>query len=291
MKIRVNEYILENEKINEDKRVACITDVHSNVSALFSIVEVLKQIPLDYIFLVGDTVDCQDEEKKLGLILALNRLNSLAQVYLSMGNHEIYEKDIYLYGKSKKQITEEYFNFFSMLEKLTPCISLLNEFETTQIDDSIILNALNVPFYCYKNETEQNFLKVLSSLNYNIDEKKFNILLSHSPNCIINSDKIKYFLETDLILSGHNHGGLVPTFIQDKLNNHVGLMGPYGKIMQNSAYGFYENDDASLIVSNGVTRISKNINKLVFKPEVEIIKLQKGEQHSLKLVKRNIYKA
>ncbi len=224
MKIRVNEYLLENEKINEDKTIACITDVHSNASTLFSIVEVLKQIPLDYIFLVGDTVDCQDEEKKLNLILALNRLNLLAQVYLSMGNHEIYEKDIYLYGKSKKQITEEYFNFFSMLEKLTSCISLLNEFETTQLDDSIMLNALNVPFYCYKRETEQNFLKVLSSLDYNIDENKFNILLSHSPNCIINDDKIKYFLETDLILSGHNHGGLVPTFVQDKLHNHVVLV-------------------------------------------------------------------
>lgn len=291
MKIRVNEYLLENEKIKEDKTIACITDVHSNVPALFSIVEVLKQISLDYIFLVGDTVDCQDEEKKFGLILALNRLNSLAQVYLSMGNHEIYEKDIYLYGKSKKQITEEYFNFFSILEKLTSCVSLLNEFETTQIDDSIILNALNVPFYCYKNETEQNFLNALSSLNYNIDENKFNILLSHSPNCIINENRIKYFLETDLILSGHNHGGLVPTFVQDRLNNHIGLIGPYGKFLQNSAYGVYENDDTSLIISNGATRISKNLNKLVFKPEVEIIKLQKGEKHSLKLARRKIYKA
>ncbi len=293
MKIRVNEYLLQDKNVKKEKNLASIADIHGNTLAMNLIVKLLKEYSLNYICLVGDTVDCKKDENKTELVSCLKELNRMCYVFLSMGNHEIYEKDIYLYDRSKKIITENYLNFFKQLDGLTNCISFLNEFNSLELPDNIQINALNVPFVCYKYETKENFEQFLSTLNLEFDEDKFNILLSHSPNCILQNNIISYFKEMNLILSGHNHGGLVPTFLQDIIKGHKGIVGPYGKIFQNNSYGTWTNDNTSLIVNNGVTRISDTkllgISDSIFMPEVDIVNIKPSNEHSLNLVRRKVY--
>lgn len=293
MKIRVNEYLLQDQHIKKDKCLASLSDIHGNTVAMNLIVKLLREYSLNYICLVGDIVDCNKDENKTELVYCLKELSKMCYVFLSMGNHEIYEKDIYLYGRSKKVRPEDYLNFFDQLDELTNCISFLNEFNSLELPGNIQINALNVPFVCYKYETKENFEQFLSKINLEFDEDRFNILLSHSPNCILQDNVISYFKEMNLILSGHNHGGLVPTFLQDVIKGHKGIVGPYGKLFQNNSYGTWTNDNSSLIVNNGVTRISDTkllgISNTIFAPEVDIVNIKPGNEHSLSLVRRKVY--
>ena len=102
----------------------------------------------------------------------------------------------------------------------------------------------------------------------------------------------------NLILCGHNHGGLVPTFIQDIKKGHTGFVGPNARLIQHNAYGVYSKNDISLLISNGITKISKSsslrnfseILSTIYIPEIELIHMKKSDKHSLQLINRHIYK-
>ena len=201
-------------------------------------------------------------------------------------NTDIYKYDFY--KKIKENANIEIFD---------------KDFSSTFLCDNLKLNILNFPkkYYVDKENVEvfDKFIKKIDN-NYN-DNDNFNIMLVHSPNSIIQKNKIINYSKTinnmNLILTGHNHGGLVPTFIQDIFNNHCGIVGPYSKIVQRNAYGFWTRDNISLLVSNGVTKFSesaplKGFHKLfnyILPPEVDLIYLKNGN-HNLKLTGRKTYK-
>ena len=86
-------------------------------------------------------------------------------------------------------------------------------------------------------------------------------------------------------------------FIQNLSKKHTGLVGPYARILQHNAFGYWTNNDTSLILSNGITKISNSselslistaINTF-FMPDVELIHLTPSDNHNLQLQKRKIY--
>ena len=86
-------------------------------------------------------------------------------------------------------------------------------------------------------------------------------------------------------------------FIQNLSKKHTGLVGPYARILQHNAFGYWTNNDTSLILSNGITKISNSselslistaINTF-FIPDVELIHLTPSDNHNLQLQKRKIY--
>lgn len=74
-------------------------------------------------------------------------------------------------------------------------------------------------------------------------------------------------------------------------NNHVGILGPYNKIFLKTAYGTWSTDQTSLVLNNGMTKFSEScclsyISKLLnhmFIPDVDLIHLKAGDNHSLTL--------
>ena len=281
--IKVNEYVLKDPRFNKDRTVVNMSDIHSNVVALNNIVKLLEEIKASYIYVPGDTLDSIDNPHNKEIMELLKKVGNISQTFLSVGNHEMCELS-YETGKKEEVESKDYIDFFIEVAKQTDCIPMISDFSKIDLADDLSVSAANVPFSYYgKKENLEQYKKLLENVKEKMDENKFNVLLLHSPNSLIQNGKIDRSSDVirnmNLILCGHNHGGLMPTFAQDILKGHRGLAGPYAKLFQPNAYGVYNEEDTSVLVSNGVTKISATseagkingiLNK-IYTPEIDII--------------------
>lgn len=300
--IKVNEYVLKDPRFNKDRTVVNMSDIHSNVVALNNIVKLLEEIKASYIYVPGDTLDSIDNPHNKEIMELLKKVGNISQTFLSVGNHEMCELS-YETGKKEEVESKDYIDFFIEVAKQTDCIPMISDFSKIDLADDLSVSAANVPFSYYgKKENLEQYKKLLENVKEKMDENKFNVLLLHSPNSLIQNGKIDRSSDVirnmNLILCGHNHGGLMPTFAQDILKGHRGLAGPYAKLFQPNAYGVYNEEDTSVLVSNGVTKISATseagkingiLNK-IYTPEIDVIHMVKSDEHSLKLENRSVRK-
>ena len=300
--IKVNEYVLKDPRFNKDRTVVNMSDIHSNVVALNNIVKLLEEIKASYIYVPGDTLDSIDNPHNKEIMELLKKVGNISQTFLSVGNHEMCELS-YETGKKEEVESKNYIDFFIEVAKQTDCIPMISDFSKIDLADDLSVSAANVPFSYYgKKENLEQYKKLLENVKEKMDENKFNVLLLHSPNSLIQNGKIDRSSDVirnmNLILCGHNHGGLMPTFAQDILKGHRGLAGPYAKLFQPNAYGVYNEEDTSVLVSNGVTKISATseagkingiLNK-IYTPEIDVIHMVQSDEHSLKLENRSVHK-
>lgn len=300
--IKVNEYVLKDPRFNKDRTVVNMSDIHSNVVALNNIVKLLEEIKSSYIYVPGDTLDSIDNPHNKEIMELLKKVGNISQTFLSVGNHEMCELS-YETGKKEEVESKDYIDFFIEVAKQTDCIPMISDFSKIDLADDLSVSAANVPFSYYgKKENLEQYKKLLENVKEKMDENKFNVLLLHSPNSLIQNGKIDRSSDVirnmNLILCGHNHGGLMPTFAQDILKGHRGLAGPYAKLFQPNAYGVYNEEDTSVLVSNGVTKISATseagkingiLNK-IYTPEIDVIHMVQSDEHSLKLENRSVRK-
>lgn len=300
--IKVNEYVLKDPRFNKDRTVVNMSNIHSNVVALNNIVKLLEEIKASYIYVPGDTLDSIDNPHNKEIMELLKKVGNISQTFLSVGNHEMCELS-YETGKKEEVESKDYIDFFIEVAKQTDCIPMISDFSKIDLADDLSVSAANVPFSYYgKKENLEQYKKLLENVKEKMDENKFNVLLLHSPNSLIQNGKIDRSSDVirnmNLILCGHNHGGLMPTFAQDILKGHRGLAGPYAKLFQPNAYGVYNEEDTSVLVSNGVTKISATseagkingiLNK-IYTPEIDVIHMVQSDEHSLKLENRSVRK-
>ncbi len=300
--IKVNEYVLKDPRFNKDRTVVNMSDIHSNVVALNNIVKLLEEIKASYIYVPGDTLDSIDNPHNKEIMELLKKVGNISQTFLSVGNHEMCELS-YETGKKEEVESKDYIDFFIEVAKQTDCIPMISDFSKIDLADDLSVSAANVPFSYYgKKENLEQYKKLLENVKEKMDENKFNVLLLHSPNSLIQNGKIDRSSDVirnmNLILCGHNHGGLMPTFAQDILKGHRGLAGPYAKLFQPNAYGVYNEEDTSVLVSNGVTKISATseagkingiLNK-IYTPQIDVIHMVQSDEHSLKLENRSVRK-
>ena len=298
MKIKINNYILENPKIKEDITILNLSDIHSNIKALDKIIDYIKNIHIDYILIPGDIVDILNLDNEKEFLEKVIELSKYAHTYIVIGNHDKY------IGARKYTDIENFknTNFYKTLSNVSTITLFIENFKTIDINNNLSISALVFPnSYYYEKEKINNFNSFIKEIdNNNLSDNKFNILLAHSPNKLIQKNKIINYSniinKTNLILCGHNHGGLTPTLIQDLLKNHIGFFGPYTVFIQRNAYGIWSNANKNLLVSNGVTKLAnsssfKFLHKLansILIPEIDIIKLKNGN-NSFKLIDRSKY--
>lgn len=298
MKIRLNEYDLESNKIDQSYDILAVSDIHSNLTALRFIWSFLTD-KTKILTISGDTLDHIELKERKEIIEELKYLSSHIKVLISRGNHEdvIIRKE----GRNTLRIPTNDLSFFDDLKSKTDCVVMTDTIETHEVDKIFSVSSINMPtLWYYGGENREEFYQVLSNNSISIDKDKFNILLSHTPNPLIRNNELVHLPELDnmdLILSGHNHGGLTPMFIQNRSKNHTGLVGPDFKIGKPNAFGYYTTDYTSLIISNGVTKVAPSTEFLkylsivnnVFIPDFELIHLTPGDSHNLQLIKRNIH--
>lgn len=294
MRSIVNEYIVKNKDLNKSEKIVNISDIHSNINALKNIIIILEQINPSIITMPGDIIDSIDDYCIKEMQKSILKLHKKYKIYISIGNHDTVRFSK-IDGRRTEVDTSNY-EFFENLKKEGVNV-IYNTKEQLKATDDINIYAINPPVSWYQQgEDKDEFINLMSQ--YNFSENKFNLLLSHTPNGFINNGILTCDSNINLILSGHNHGGLTPQFIQKLSKNNVGLAGPYGKILFKNAYGVYSNDNSSLIISNGVTKIA-NTSELSFLanlinnylvPEFDILDLEPADENVVSLEKKYILK-
>ncbi len=201
-------------------RIVQISDLHIGQlmtgKKLKEIVEQVNSLKPDLIAITGDIAD-GSVENLLNEVLPLRKLKSKRGVYFVTGNHEYYS------GVDDWTIA---------IERMG--IKVLN-------NESIKIEKGNDFFYLagvtdhsakrFGKDHAADFKKALSGL----EKEKKKILLAHQPIAVREASQYG----TDLVLSGHTHGGQIWPF-----NYFVYLQQPYLK-------GFYQYKNTKLYVNQG----------------------------------------
>lgn len=219
--MKIEKYIIENNKIQNDKTIALISDMHLgnklNTRHYNNVIDRIDLINPDYITLVGDYFFgfgkynfMYPESRKL-LLYYLDSLKEFAPVIMSLGNHDLsrlHEQELResfkklshngVYPLDNSNIIIDDFNFFGYFppRKHFPIDDLTKKKEDIIIDD---LKSLN---------------------DFQPIEDKINILLSHLPNLVLNDNIQKNIEELklyDVILSGHAHNGYLRLPVENAL--------------------------------------------------------------------------
>jgi len=271
-------------------KVLAMSDVHNNQMAFAGLLKLVKQEKPDYVCLAGDTLDRTDCDVSQ-LIDWLKSLSKMTTVVVGLGNHEMATCGFW----PRRIKAGENLDFYAAVRKIKNCVLLRDTFGTFEAKGNVTFSALNMPETWYAGrETQAEFLEVLGTIPARaLRKKRFNVMLSHSPNGwlaggkLLSRGDVEILGKLDLIISGHNHGGLVPVVLRPLLMNH-GFIGPKYKLFQPHAFGSWTDGETSLILSNGVTKFAETsglaaagrfLNKL-YVPDVEVIELIPDDEYS-----------
>ncbi len=266
-------------KVNNKIRIIQISDLHNcsfgkNNSKLINRVKKLKP---DLILFTGDILDSKATSDK-SVIELCETLAEVAPSYYIYGNNEVerfYDVPLNQKELDKKfgfddknrdpeklaEITDE---FTAKLEASGVKV-LKNEHDTltigtTNVDVYGVLNSNPSSFWSYSGEKFNNYL-------YN-NTNHLKITAIHEPVLLE-----EFTPETwgDLVLAGHNHGGLVKIPMIGPLYTHDGGLLPN----RNGHYtvGRYEVQGRPLIVSAGLE--NTNLFRLNNPPEITIVDINK----------------
>lgn len=276
--IKNNFYEINNNKIKTETKIALISDIHFSSKIKDKVLEEtitnIKFNKPNLICVVGDTLDSNNEANNNQVVNKMKKffkeLSSIAPTIIGYGNHDI------MYLKKHKEIEGNKKILKDILKDIPNC-TLLDNNSTNIL--GINFYELNLPFDYYYNKKRKENIEILKEEFNKIKIKninEFNILLIHSPLLIHKLKNIKF----DLILSGHTHNGLFPSFLEDKFKNNYGIINPYKKLFSNYCRGKLNYGNTIHIISGGITKLS-SISKIfskfnfLFKSHIEYITLKK----------------
>ena len=254
----VRRHIYKSKKLPDEldgKKILHISDLHSKrfgKDNIKLINKIITEEP-DYIFMTGDIVN--KKEVDISKFLSeLKEIFSKYTVFYSMGNHER------LLGY------EKYKDYIQKLKKYGVHVLL---------DSNVYIGKernVNIVGLNYKSnirddkehiQNEEKYISYLKEKIGNIDDTKFNILLSHDALNFKMYAKMGY----DLVFSGHVHGGLIRIF-------KLGLLSPRGRFFPRYCVGKYKKKNTTMFVSTGMGKASIPI-RLFNPPEILVVELKR----------------
>lgn len=260
-------------KCSVDKRIVMLSDIHyynkKMENVLCAIVRQIKRLEPNYICIPGDFIDERIIQDKEYFLIFLNSLKEIAPVTLSIGNHEVKTK------KDKLEYMDQ--ELFDEIRNISN-VHLLNN--ASWESEHLRFTCVTFPFVSYE-EKKKSYMKTLEALQKNypdgLTKDKYNIVLSHSPFILLHNEvqKTKFYRDSDLILSGHTHGGLTPAWIAN-LTHHV-FITPEQHLFPKNSYGYLKKEKT--IVSSGITKLSHfnpfHCFNFLFSSEIVVIDLKK----------------
>ncbi|SDJ56379.1 hypothetical protein SAMN04487760_108131 [Lachnospiraceae bacterium G41] len=200
--VDLNRYVVRSVAIYDSKvkkklKVCFVSDLH-NYSCTPKFYEDIKEFAPDVILCGGDTITAAKGRKQDRAYYFLKELSGIAPTFTALGNHE-YRAKIYpeVYGTM-------YDEFAAKMEEYNIPI-LSNSFHYFE-ENNIKVSSADIDRSFYKRfkvyHMDDDYIE---SLIGKLEDDKYNILLAHNP------DYFKYYnaYGSDLILSGHVHGGLI----------------------------------------------------------------------------------
>lgn len=283
------EYIIESSKINEDKNIAICSDIHINKKMpekkLDEVLKTLSDIKPTHIVIPGDLYDVEDItlfniEDRVSLFI--DKATDIADVFYVKGNIE-----------QKNSLLP-----YRLYCNINPRFHLLCEQNSDGKykyikDNSINIAGIKLPLNFYKlSESERTkflllrYKKYLEKLSKYCGKKDFNILLCHDPIIASAMHHLKTIttnetnLNFDLVISGHNHGGMWPNWMKPLFK----LAGANMELCYPTyTKGMIElgNNGEKMIVSEGITKFHSDFGKLQ-----ELEKFHKGTIENVKIISK-----
>lgn len=265
---KITSYTVINESASVDSRlkIAMLADLHNTVFGDNNdeLINKIKEYKPDCIIIAGDMTVCLEDEKDNNIETAkfVNRLGNIAPVYYGIGNHERGTK--YLY-KDMGDNWERY------IKSLAPNINILSNenISLTKGDVKYNIYGLDIPGKNYKRLKKENLdVKYLID-NIGTPNKGYNILIAHNPDYFDVYEK----WGANLVLSGHNHGGLV------RLPLLGGVISPRLHLFPKYSYGRYHLNTSQMILTNGLGSHSMKI-RVNNVPEVVFIQIKENKPYN-----------
>jgi len=220
-----------------------------------SIIRDIKEYKPDIIVIAGDMIVCSENHINNNIKTAefVNRLALVAPVYYGYGNHEMGVSAQY------KGVGDNWINYTSILSDKVHLLN--NEKITFEIKGQLFsIYGLNIRGKHYTRfKVPPLYVQDIETYIGRVDKNSYNILIAHHPDYF--ESYVKW--GANLVLSGHNHGGLV------RLPLIGGLLSPRLHIMPRFTYGIYKKNDTKMLLTNGLGAHSlkirvNNIPEIVF---------------------------
>lgn len=269
-KIIVKNYDVSSKKIqNRNIKVALISDIHFNPFynhyILNSISNKIRQMDVDYIFIVGDIIDwigfVDNKEKMYILYNWLSNLGNINSkkipVIISLGNHDLGRNSLPINFRNKIVKKELFNRYINELKKTG--IHLLDN--SCYEDNFICVTGFTQPKDSFNSknslEIEKNYFNKINKNLLNNSCEKLKVALIHNPINITNEfikDKLKNF---DLVFSGHMHNGMMLEVMDKIFKGNYGIISPDKKFFPKVARGKLALfKDKYLIISGGIIKLS-----------------------------------
>ncbi|MFD3157291.1 metallophosphoesterase family protein [Haloimpatiens sp. FM7330] len=180
-------------------KIGIFTDVHNNVIALNSILELFKEKGCDEILCCGDIIGIGPFPEE-----TVQRIKSLKNIKCVLGNHEKY-----LINGIKKPYSDD----------MNEDECLHHKWEHSLLSDDSKKYIKQLPYRLHLNRGGTK----ISVVHYSINEANKYINFTPNPS-ITDCEKMFSNIEADIILYGHDHNGSI-VYGNDKMYINCGSLG------------------------------------------------------------------
>lgn len=266
----VTKYEVTSRNINSGEkgiRILFLSDLHNRVYGKNNdlLLKAIKEQSPDLILIGGDMVVGKQNLSNTAALNLVLQLPDFCPVIYAFGNHEQRKMEL---EEDRKKFLKDY---CSVLER-KGVIFLVNKTVELNIRGNLFkITGLNLPMDVYakfhKSKITSNDIKKLTKIDINEQKReeqgKYSILLAHNPTYM------DAYLDcgSDMILSGHLHGGLI------RIPKLGGLITPQGFLFPKYSGEMTEVGNQTVIVSRGLGSHTLNI-RLFNIPEAVLITLR-----------------
>ncbi len=262
---KIRKITVYSEKLLEDRKILLISDIHKQKGKSENHLKLIKSQlvenfhNIDFVVIPGDVVndanDLQDKSFNRELAKELEQFLSGKKTIISLGNHD----QMHL-NNSKKWEPASNELIYEALDNV-PNIKLLRNGELI-VDGDMSFSSFspNVRYYTERKENIEDYKKEFYEFyNENLfNEETYNVFLTHEPQSIIKLSRLNKSCiqnNTDLVVSGHMHNGLLPNIMQPFFKNR-GLLSPQLELFPEFAQGTYKVAKTDFIINGAVnTRV------------------------------------
>ena len=259
----ITDYYLLSDKISSSVTFASLSDIHADKEGgAFNnwnkVNEILKHSNYDYMLIPGDLVNdsnfFMDDEFREIFVRQMQNLTNGKYCFVSEGNHDVMtlEQSKWIEGNRKL-----------LLETLkeVPNTVVLDSLDSVNLKDidgksNIAIKGLALPYEFYNGLREKDmyfleyFSRFLRKDDIHFSENTYNILLLHAIKNYLHLTKKKYLAllgNTDLVLGGHYHNGLIPSDMAYKVPGSFGILSPQMEVFPNNVRGMATVDETNFI--------------------------------------------
>lgn len=282
---------INTDKINKTTKFLLISDLHQSINNKNDNLKRLKNKlqeefkDIDYILIVGDIIEngnyLFNSDFRKELIENMKEFTEGKETYYVFGNHDITKKhhnyQLEMDENELKKVLKKLDNFH--------CVDNNKVYSFDNI--SIMGFNPDLRYYLESQGSQEEFKRQFyEKYNKNpFNKETFNIFLTHDPCSIINlSKEINECIQpnTDIVISGHMHNGLMPNILQN-ITNHRGIVGPYNTKFPKYAHGVLDIGDTKYLILGPVNTYIKSrfINKM-YSPEAYILTINQKEKTKTK---------